>query len=77
VKDVVTSGGVEALVLIAELVDVGPSTEASAVTVGAGPLEDLVHGHGLDLGDGIERLGRRRPRFAAARRSIWLEHGAR
>jgi hypothetical protein len=75
VDDVITSGGVEAISLILELLDSAP-TPAAVSAVGAGPLEDLLHEHGEQLIDEVERRARQEPAFAHALRSVWLEHGA-
>jgi hypothetical protein len=74
VQDVIDAGGVEALALIVELLGAGPDPEG-AVTVGAGPLEDLVCEHGAELIDEVERLTRTDPAFTRALESVWLESG--
>lgn len=74
VAAVVDAGGVQALELIAKLLDAAPTQDAVNL-VGAGPLENLVHAHGAQLLDEIERHARQEPAFAEALRSVWLDQG--
>jgi hypothetical protein len=75
VDDVVSEGGKEAITLVAQLVQSAPDSDA-LVLVGSGPLEDLLHEHGADLIEEVERLARQVPAFAETLRSVWLEHRA-
>jgi hypothetical protein len=43
--------------------------------VAAGPLEDLVHEHGVALVDDVDRLARQRPTFRRAMAGVWLSPG--
>jgi hypothetical protein len=75
VEDAVNAGGVEALRVIAALLETAPDS-SSAGLVAAGPLEDLVHKHGDVLVDEIDRLARQSPKFRQAMADIWLSTGA-
>jgi hypothetical protein len=74
-SDLVSTGSPDVILLLADLVDAGPS-RSSAVIVGTGPLEDLVHEHGDALIDELETLARRRPTFRAALSSVAIDDGA-
>jgi hypothetical protein len=75
VQNSVELGGTEALDVVEALITSAPDADAVAV-VSAGPLEELVYGHGAALIDDIERRARQDSAFANALRSIWLDHGA-
>ena len=75
VKSWVEVGGTEALDLVGALIASAPDSDAVAV-VGAGPLEELVYGHGAGLVDEIERRARQDPALGEALRSVWLDPGA-
>jgi hypothetical protein len=72
VASLVDSGASEVVGLLAELIDEAPAGR-SVATVGAGPLEDLIHDHGDSLVDEIDERARRSGRFAEALASVWLE----
>ncbi|MCW2857590.1 MAG: hypothetical protein JWR52_3205 [Marmoricola sp.] len=74
IEALVDSGQDEAVDVLAALIDVGP--DGAAAIVGAGPLEDLLHGYGDALVDGIEERARQSRSFAKALASVWLEHGS-
>jgi hypothetical protein len=76
VDDTIEAGGREALDLVLRLLHAAPDEESAVAIVGAGPLEELVHGHGAELFDALSDLARRNPAFTAALRCVWLEHGA-
>jgi hypothetical protein len=65
VEEVIESGGTAALALIVDLLASAPEA-GGAATVGAGPLEDLLHDHGDELIDEVERLARQDPAFSRA-----------
>lgn len=44
-------------------------------TVGAGPLEDLLHAHGDSLVEDVLRLSRISPTFRQVLSHVWLERG--
>jgi hypothetical protein len=73
--EVLEAGGDDALEMIAELIEVEPVDDRGA-TVGAGPLEELVHAHGRALADRIEQWARQRPTFREALSHVWLEEGS-
>jgi hypothetical protein len=76
VTDRVSTGGPQALSLVAALVRAAESDDDLAL-VGAGPLEDLVTSHGIALLDDIDDLARRDPRFAQALTAVlWSADGA-
>lgn len=75
VSELVESGDVSTVQLLADLNDAGPREDDGAI-VGAGPLEDLVHAHGDELIDEIERLARQVPSFRRALASVWIDDGA-
>lgn len=70
----VSSCAPEVLDVLELLVERAPDT-SGALTVGAGPLENLIHEHGDRLVDELESRARRSPLFAAALASVWLEDG--
>lgn len=74
-SDLVSIGSPDVVSLLADLVDAGPSG-SSAVIVGTGPLEDLIHEHGDAFIDELETLARRRPTFRAALSSVAIDDGA-
>jgi hypothetical protein len=63
----VERGGVAALELVAALLERAPDDDGIALAA-AGPLEDLLHSHGQDLVDEVERRTRQDARFG--RRSL-------
>lgn len=67
----VERGGVEAVQLVAALLGRAPDDDGVAL-VAAGPLEDLLHWHGDDLVDELERRARQDARFAQALGGVWL-----
>lgn len=74
-RDRIETGGLDALELVLALVDTAPDA-AGVASVGAGPLEDLVHEHGTALVADIERLARQHAGFRQALGSVWLSPGA-
>lgn len=74
VDDRIERGGVEALDLILALLEGAPDDDA-CLAVGAGPLQNLLHDHGNELIDQIERVARREPRFRRALTGVWLDPG--
>lgn len=74
-SDLVSTGSPDVVLFLADLVDAGPFP-SSAVIVGTGPLEDLVHEHGDALIDDLETLARKRPTFRAALSSVAIDNGA-
>jgi hypothetical protein len=75
VDERVERGGVQALELVAALLEHAPDDDGIAL-VAAGPLEDLLHRHGQELVDEIERWARQDPRFGQALAGVWLADGA-
>jgi hypothetical protein len=73
--DRINAGGIDALELVVALVDAAPD-RAGLALVGTGPLEDLVHEHGVALVTEIEGLARQHAGFSQALRSVWLSAGA-
>jgi hypothetical protein len=65
VRDRVERGGAGALRLLLALAHAAPDDAALGVA-GAGPVEDLLVGHGDELRDEIAGTARREPRFARA-----------
>jgi hypothetical protein len=74
VWDRIHVGGVEAIQLIAALIETAPN-DASISYVGAGPLEDLVSAHGDSLTEDLDRLARQDPAFSRAMASVCLPAG--
>ncbi|MBL7490134.1 hypothetical protein I6A60_01270 [Frankia sp. AgB1.9] len=74
-RELIDRGGENALELVVALLRSMPD-EAGAVTVGAGPLEDLIAEHGNEISLRIDELARRCPLFRQALSSVWLEDGA-
>ena len=70
----VEAGGVAAVELVHALCRAEPVND-EGMTVGCGPLEDLVHEHGDDVIDEIEQRARLFPEFARALSHVWLEDG--
>jgi len=68
------AGGREAVQLLAALAAAAPPGD-NGMTVGAGPLESLLHEHGDSVIDEIERVARRSASFAQALSQVWLERG--
>ncbi len=75
VAERVERGGVEALELVAALLERAPDDDGVAL-VAAGPLEDLLHRHGQELVDVVERRARQDCRFGQALGGVWLADGA-
>lgn len=75
VTDRLERGGIQALDLIDALLEAAPANEDGAGQVGAGPLEDLPHEHGLDLLEEVERRARQDASFRQALSQVWLEDG--
>ncbi len=69
---IVEDGGEQALELVMALLRSSPD-ETGPAMVGAGPLEDLVTGHGDDLAPRLDELARQSPAFRRALASGWLE----
>jgi len=57
--------------LISSLADAAPDDMALAA-LGAGPLEDLIHGKGSDFADEIEQAAIANERFLRALRCVWF-----
>jgi hypothetical protein len=74
VQRLIADGGESAIRAILELLAAAPDHEA-IVTVGAGPLEDLINDHGDELVELVEQTARERPDFAASLRSVAVEDG--
>src|SRR5215475_63513 len=74
VDDRMLAGGVEAVELLVVLNETAPADD-DGVSVGCGPLEDLIHQHGDALIDVIDIIARRNPSFAKAMSHVWLERG--
>jgi hypothetical protein len=70
----VQTGGPDAVALLVALNDAAPADDGGQ-TVGAGPLEELVHEHGDALARELVETARRSPSFAAALKHVWLETG--
>lgn len=66
----VAQGGSAALSTVASLVRTAVSADDLCL-VGAGPLEDLLCEHGVELAQSVDELARREPAFAAALRCVW------
>lgn len=69
VDERVTRGGSAALSTVASLVRAAVSVDDLCL-VGAGPLEDLLFEHGVELAHSVDDLARRDPAFAAALRCV-------
>lgn len=74
VDDRMLAGGTEAVELLVALNEAAPA-EDGGVSVGCGPLEDLIHEHGDALIDVIDASARQNPDFAKAMSHVWLEPG--
>jgi hypothetical protein len=74
VREWIHTGGIDAIHLIVALIETAPD-DAGIASVGAGPLEDLVHEHGDVLIDDLDRLARQNPTFNQAMSSVWLAAG--
>ena len=74
VQETVGEGGNDAIRLILALLAAAPRGEGTGA-VGSGPLEDLIHDHGDDLVDAVERAARQSPEFAHALGSVAVEQG--
>jgi hypothetical protein len=70
----VKDGGRPAVELLVALNDAGPPDD-DGVTVGTGPLEDLIHEHGDVVIDDLVEFARTVPTFALALSHVWLESG--
>jgi hypothetical protein len=68
------SGGEAALSLVLALLEAAPSDDAAAA-VGVGPLEDLLHAHGRELGSRVNALAGQHPRLRRALDAVWLDDG--
>ena len=68
VMEAMEAGGLAALSLVLALLDAAPEDDDVAL-VGAGPLEELLHGHGVSLRQDVEAVARR----DAGRRSLYGE----
>ena len=75
VTDRLERGGTQALDLIDALLEAALAYEDGAGQVGAGPLEHLLHEHGVDLLGEVERRARRDAPFRQALSQVWLEDG--
>jgi hypothetical protein len=70
----VDSGGREAVELLVALNDAGPTGD-DGLTVGCGPLEDLLRDHGDTVAADVDDHARRSPAFARALSHVWLQPG--
>jgi hypothetical protein len=70
----VESGTADAVRLLVALEDDAPPDD-DGVTVGSGPLEELITAHGRELADEIAKNARRSPSFARALSRVWLTPG--
>lgn len=68
-----SQGGAAALDTVLALIDRAPQ-DADLSAVGAGPLEDLVHEHGLALAGDIDRFARTHAGFRVALQSVYVDH---
>jgi hypothetical protein len=73
VEQQVAKGDAAAVDLLVRINDGKPDDEG--VTVGCGPLEDLLHEHGDAVVDRVELFARQSPSFAKALSHVWLERG--
>ncbi|GAA4361675.1 hypothetical protein GCM10023145_38770 [Angustibacter luteus] len=74
VRAMVDAGGDAGVAFLRRLNDASPPHD-DGETVGAGPLEDLLHEHGDSVVDAIELNARQSPSFARALSHAWLEKG--
>lgn len=74
VARVMDDGGPAAVELLVALTDAQPFDD-NGITVGCGPLEDLLHDHGDSLSVYIDEHARRSPAFALALSHVWLSRG--
>jgi hypothetical protein len=74
VARVVESGGQEAVELLVALNDAAPAGD-DGVTVGCGPLEDLLHEHGDSVATTVNDHALSSPSFARALSHVWLQQG--
>jgi hypothetical protein len=74
VADLVDDGSDGVVQLLVELNRADPDHDGA--TVGAGPLEDLVHAHGDRMIDELERQARQDPSFRKALSTVWIDEGA-
>lgn len=74
VEQRINLGGAQAVDLLATLAEAAPADDGGS-TVGAGPLEDLLHEYGDSVIDEVERMARRSAPFADALAQVWLERG--
>jgi hypothetical protein len=70
----IESGAADAIRLLAVLNDAAPPDD-DGVTVGSGPLEELITAHGRELAEEIVKSARRPPSFARALSKVWLTPG--
>lgn len=73
-EEIVHGGGERAVELVIALLGTAPD-DAGVAAVGAGPLEDLVTGHGNELSARLEELARRSAVFRRALASAWIDRG--
>lgn len=74
VEEMVSAGGPGVLGLLEQLNEAAPPGDEGR-TVGAGPLEDLIHEHGDSVVPDVEERARRSPAFAQALSRVWLDAG--
>ena len=74
VDEIVDGGGERAIELVVALLNTAPAG-SGVPEVGAGPLEDLVVGHGNALAPRLDDLARRSAVFRGALASVWIEPG--
>jgi hypothetical protein len=74
VEQRIDAGGAQAVRLLAALAAAAPPDD-DGTTVGAGPLEALLHEHGDSVIDEIEWTAGRSASFAQALSRVWLERG--
>ena len=77
VDEVIATGGLQAVNLVAALVEAAPgeAVEREMTYLGAGPLEDLLVAHGGDavVFAAVMERSRRDPSFRLALEGVWLE----
>ena len=74
VARIIDDGGPAAVELLVALNDAQPSDD-NGITVGCGPLEDLLHDHGDSVCADVDDHARRSPAFALALSHVWLSRG--
>lgn len=72
VMEAMDAGGPAALSLVPALLEAAPGDDDVAL-VGAGPLEELLHAHGLSLRPDVEAVARQHERFRRALDAVWLD----